>query len=184
MDNGQKVAEDFMKLPKRAQIMWFRWLEKCHEDNDTSAVSFALSGAFNVKGCMSPIETIFSFAMRILAYTIPDDPFVYGLHMDRQVVIRIGENHRGKAKTYIADFVLKHENATYDSQKLVIECDGHEFHESTKEQVAYDNERDLFIKSSGYDIIHFSGTQIYRKPIGCARKAYEYFKTITKLGGN
>lgn len=47
---------------------------------------------------------------------------------------------------YIVDFFLPHYG-------IVVECDG-KFH---KEQKAYDERRDKFLKSKGYKVIHFEG---------------------------
>lgn len=58
--------------------------------------------------------------------------------------------------------------------KLAIECDGYEFHQKTKEQVQKDNEREFALKMAGYDVIRFSGTQIYKEPLKCAINVYNY----------
>ena len=58
--------------------------------------------------------------------------------------------------------------------KLAIECDGYEFHQKSKEQVQRDNEREYDLKISGYDILRFSGTQIYNAPLKCAKDIYDY----------
>jgi very-short-patch-repair endonuclease len=65
--------------------------------------------------------------------------------------------------------------------QLIIECDGHEFHKATKEQIKHDNERDYDLKMAGYDVLHYSGSQIFNDPIKCANEIYDYI-TI-KTGG-
>ena len=65
--------------------------------------------------------------------------------------------------------------------RLVIECDGHEFHKLTKEQVKHDNERDFNLKDCGYDVIHFSGSQIYENPWKCADEVCRYLTQKVKL---
>lgn len=62
----------------------------------------------------------------------------------------------------------------------MIECDGHEFHEKTKEQVIYDNEREYKLKSAGYDVLHFSGSEIYNNPYECAEKTLNYISKNNK----
>lgn len=69
------------------------------------------------------------------------------------------------------DFEDKIKNKDY---KLAIECDGYEFHQKTKEQVQKDNEREFALKMAGYDVIRFSGTQIYKEPLKCAINTYNY----------
>lgn len=76
-------------------------------------------------------------------------------------------------KLYIVDFLFRiHENVKifnfYDANppapiiKLCVEFDGHEFHEKTKEQARHDKQRDRDIKSAGYEIIHFTGSEVYQ----------------------
>jgi very-short-patch-repair endonuclease len=58
------------------------------------------------------------------------------------------------------------------SKKLVvIECDGHDFHERTKEQAARDRKRDRAVQSAGHIMLRYTGSEIYRDPLGCARSA-------------
>lgn len=57
----------------------------------------------------------------------------------------------------------------WNSDKIyVVECDGHEFHQKTKEQVERDNKRARDLQLAGYEIIRFSGTEIYHRPYQCA----------------
>ena len=48
-----------------------------------------------------------------------------------------------------------------DKQKYIIECDGHDFHEKTKEQVKYDKQRERFFVSNGYKVLRYSGSEIF-----------------------
>jgi len=68
-----------------------------------------------------------------------------------------------------ADFVLSCPSIT--EKKAIIECDGHDFHERTKEQAARDRARDRAAQSAGYMMLRYTGSEIYRDPLGCARAA-------------
>lgn len=46
-------------------------------------------------------------------------------------------------------------------RKIIIECDGHDFHEKTKEQAKHDKERDRYFTAEGYEIYHYTGSEIY-----------------------
>ena len=52
---------------------------------------------------------------------------------------------------------------------LVVECDGHDFHDRTKEQAAKDRRRDRWILET-YDVttVRFTGSEIYADAHGCA----------------
>lgn len=67
---------------------------------------------------------------------------------------------------YRADFgfcCFLHEQKRY----LAVECDGHDFHEKTKEQVMRDKRRDRFFLSRGVLVLRFSGTEIFNDPRAC-----------------
>jgi hypothetical protein len=46
-------------------------------------------------------------------------------------------------------------------KKMVVECDGHDFHEKTKEQARRDKERDRNLQSLGYPVYRYTGSEIY-----------------------
>lgn len=58
--------------------------------------------------------------------------------------------------------------------KLVIECDGHDFHEKTKEQAQKDKSRDRFLLSKGYHVMRFTGSEIYRNPRECVSEINDF----------
>lgn len=51
---------------------------------------------------------------------------------------------------------------------MVIECDGHDFHERTKEQARRDKQRDRFFQSKGIKVLRFTGSEIWASPEDCA----------------
>jgi hypothetical protein len=51
--------------------------------------------------------------------------------------------------------------------KLVVEVDGHDFHDRTKQQASYDKEQDREITLEGYRVIRFTGSDIFRDPYKC-----------------
>ena len=65
---------------------------------------------------------------------------------------------------------------------LVVECDGHEFHEKTKEQASRDKERDRMLQSRGFNVFRFSGADIYRRPIQCAEECLRFLQEKVEGG--
>lgn len=53
-------------------------------------------------------------------------------------------------------------------RRLVVECDGAEWHAVTKEQVERDKRRDRYCAARGICVMRFSGAEITRDPRGCA----------------
>lgn len=59
-------------------------------------------------------------------------------------------------------------------EKVIVECDGHEFHERTKEQAAKDRARDRASVMGGYDVFRFTGSELWRDPMGCAEQVVDW----------
>jgi very-short-patch-repair endonuclease len=68
-----------------------------------------------------------------------------------------------------ADFVLS--CPSISQKKIIIECDGHDFHERTKEQAARDRSRDRAAQAAGFMMLRYTGSEIYKDPLGCSRAA-------------
>lgn len=59
-------------------------------------------------------------------------------------------------------------------KRLIVECDGHDFHERTQEQAARDRQRDREAQLAGVPVFRFTGTEINRDAWGCAAKIQEW----------
>ena len=172
------VLNDFSKLPNKCKEMFFQYLEESEKSGFDGYLHFYVSG-MDYSECKSPIEIIFYMAFRIISY---DYGIGFELIPQHEII--------ADDKRYVADFVFyEKENdifgfGRYKSKndfKLVIECDGYEYHNSTKEQVAYDNQRDFNLKMAGYDVLRFSGSEIFDNPWKCALKAYAYIRNRVKV---
>lgn len=64
---------------------------------------------------------------------------------------------------YRADILV-----TDGDDKLVVECDGAEFHAIAKEQVERDKRRDRYCAARRMCVMRFTGAEINRDPRGCA----------------
>ena len=69
-------------------------------------------------------------------------------------------------------------------QLIVIECDGHDFHERTKEQAAHDKSRDREMTLAGFKVLRFTGAEIWADAITCADQideaTYELYITVNQ----
>ncbi|AWH86331.1 hypothetical protein HYN59_14985 [Flavobacterium album] len=61
--------------------------------------------------------------------------------------------------------------------KLIVECDGYQYH-SSKESFERDRKRDRLLKSKGYDVVRFSGTEIYRDPVKVSDDLYDLIDNL------
>lgn len=134
----------------------------------------------DLEGCESPIESIFALE---LSRVMKDSKlnFIGDLfEWEKQSEITVHSGY-SREKTYRADFLvsfLKQENDIH--YQFVIECDGHEFHERTKEQAARDRQRDRDMLESGIVVIRFTGSEIYENPYKCARQALRIIENQLK----
>lgn len=62
--------------------------------------------------------------------------------------------------------------------KIVVECDGHNFHERTKEQAAHDRSRDRKMVTDGITVLRFTGSEIHRDPMKCAEEVSYVISTV------
>ena len=180
---GQIDADVFRALPERAQEIWFQYCEKCVVRNNIDALTFPVLCGFDYSFCKSPIEVIFNLAYDLIIHY--GDSEAYFLEPQYEVVSRNEENKYYVDFAFIAEdfeeFITTIKNPNF---KLAIECDGHEFHEKTKEQVQQDNEREYELKMSGFDVLHFSGSQIYNNPFKCAAQTLNYIKEKVEKNPN
>lgn len=56
----------------------------------------------------------------------------------------------------------------------IVECDGHDFHERTKEQAARDRKRDRGMALEGKTLFRFTGSELFRDPMACIDEIIEW----------
>jgi hypothetical protein len=57
--------------------------------------------------------------------------------------------------------------------KIIVECDGFDYH-SDRERFKSDRQRDRALKAAGYDVLRFSGSEIFNDPINAPHQLAEY----------
>lgn len=127
------------------------------------------NGIPEIEKCQSPIEELYYIYLRYLL-----DGFNFKeFSIIPQFSIK-SKNNNYKADFYITvsdDFLIdNNEQRTfyYREANLCVECDGHAFHEKTKQQAQRDKKRERDIISKGYKLIRFTGSEIYSDPKKCA----------------
>lgn len=74
---------------------------------------------------------------------------------------------QGNVGPYRADFIVDLVFAGR-VERAVVECDGHDFHERTKEQAERDKSRDRSLAGAGFTVLRYTGREIWRSPERCA----------------
>ena len=133
----------------------------------------------------SPIEDLFFIACHILcAYeseeinpdpvTMPTgkDVLGFGTFIDAQVKI-------GK---YRVDFLISKNAGSHCAgfDPVIVELDGHDFHDKDKAQRAYEKSRDRFLVKCGYRVLHFTGSEVVVDPFRVAHEALSLVGTLSQ----
>jgi very-short-patch-repair endonuclease len=60
----------------------------------------------------------------------------------------------------------------YMDVRVVVECDDHEYHERTKQQAIRDKTRDRAFQAQGFQVLRFTGSEIWRDALKCAAEVF------------
>lgn len=150
--------------------------------------SFLLQYAMDMHACQSPIEEKFLAALYAVgpAYgksieisdvnrssveggALPPNPALY---VFPQAKFKLKKDYR-------VDFLLisnavNPRTLKSTTVRIIVECDGHAFHERTKEQAAKDKSRDRDLVASGYTVFRFTGSEIHNKAHNCADEVVSF----------
>jgi len=129
--------------------------------------------------CESPIEMAMCFALAIVAregdrgvaIALPDCSLgdVEGdLHLTIQPQAQIG--------AYRVDFLITAQLIEGDEdlgiyrKQAVVECDGYEWHDCSKEQAIRDRRRDRDLQIQGFNVFRYAGAEIWVNVFKCAQE--------------
>ncbi|MEN2468120.1 DUF559 domain-containing protein [Ornithinibacillus sp. JPR2-1] len=163
--SNQKKA--FKKLPKRVR-------DEINKSQDARLASLV----FATNRCESPIEQLLMIYLYDLETELRTE--LGDMELRTHVKSSAQENVVVNGKRYRLDFFI--ECTVGDTNhKFAIECDGHDFHEKTKEQAARDKSKDRNLASEGYTVIRFTGAEIWDRPVRCISEISDIIYTKTGL---
>jgi len=82
-------------------------------------------------------------------------------------------------ENYRIDFALIGNRPNDNFRKMMfIECDGHDFHERTKDQAARDRKKDRDIQIAGVPLLRFTGSEIFRDPFECVVQICKLYQKL------
>lgn len=121
-----------------------------------------------VDRCESFIERRLAVALLFSeAFTFaPFDGIPHAVARDVMGVVLL---QQAKVDQYRVDFTMMHPRGLL---KLVIECDGHEFHDGDRDAAARDRARDRHLLSLGWTTSRFTGREVVRDAMQCAVDAH------------
>lgn len=170
----EMTLDAFLKLPRLSQLMFFERMNNGTLKNANPYYVYDIAG-FDAGECKSPIEQILynTFNVRVVEREIKED-----IYLISQKQISIGRKRHYADLYFDTEEALDLEGIDF---RLVIECDGHDYHHASKQQVRKDYERETALKMAGYDILRFTGSQIYDDPCGCADIIIDYILSKIRM---
>lgn len=129
-----------------------------------------IKSAIDHKYIKSPIEQIFLMEWK-------------AARLDEKLNVNLcpQENIETEDGVYIVDFLIRPRAVSTAVIGIVIELDGHEFHEKTKGQVSKDKARERAIVRKGLVLLRFSGTEVVKNARGCVGEVADYVRN--RVGG-
>lgn len=128
---------------------------------------------FQYRQCESPIEVAFAVAFDLMhglyrgaanhSSTIWASEKAPQIYLQPQVQV----------DAFRVDFVCGWNIGQDRFTSIVIECDGHDFHERTKKQAAADKSRDRALSQTFARVLRFTGSEIYSDPCKCAEEVLQ-----------
>lgn len=147
--------------------------------------------------CESPIEQLLFIELAELWDATPvgppEDRYIRGRisfpDVDRfTVAVRQQHPIRTRERDYRADFQITVEDyrfVTHEFVRLatvVVEVDGHDHHERTKQQAMHDRKRDRAMLREDIPVMRFTGSEVFRDAHEVALEIDEYLiEQVTKL---
>lgn len=161
--------------------VWANIASILHEKSSYIHYKKRLKDAAECRGSQSPIELMLILAISEMIethYSSLPGCFINML-LDEHDLEQLGcftiitqQENVGK---YLADIFIKVRTRKGDIS-IAVECDGHDFHERTKEQAARDKKRDRFFQLEGINVLRFTGSEIWNDPYGCADEVCKHLE--------
>lgn len=113
----------------------------------------------------SPIEQIFYIGFLVMAKHFSCnlrtlDDFVE----DEDTSLQLFYEPQLQVGKYRVDFAFCYFNHRNERLNVIVELDGHDFHDKDKRQRAYEKSRDRFLTRRGFKLFHFTGSEVAKDP--------------------
>jgi very-short-patch-repair endonuclease len=150
------------------------------EGAEQAAARWEESVHYYIAQCESPIEELLIAALYIDHDSHPYRMIFMG-KCDSPYLNSNGEEvfiyQQAKVGDYRVDFLIHDCSVAPEVARprwIIVECDGHDFHERTKEQARHDKKRDRYLQSLGAKVLRFTGSEIWADPEACAHETLSH----------
>lgn len=113
----------------------------------------------------SPLEAV--LVVWVQALTLADHIHNWRLREQVEVRTRSGKTYRVDFRAVAFDPYESCLTRKETDLDVVVEVDGHNWHERTREQVAARDARDRELQASGFTVLHFSFAELTADPLKC-----------------
>lgn len=153
LDDLEQAIQERAGSPIEELLVWAIIKKDCHYNAFDFPSRFVLGGDGDKPSlCLSPLGSLGEY-----------EPVIF-----LQPTVVVGD------RRYRLDIAYMQESAPpwRTTVSVAVECDGHDFHEKTREQAEADKRRDRDLQSIGWIVARFTGSEIFRDPIGTAKKIH------------
>jgi len=132
---------------------------------------------YSLQDCESPIEQI--MALRLYEFRNSRQAYKMEFVDGLDIIDVVNQNNMVVGeKNYRVDFMLPvYDTVIQEGMTFIVECDGHDFHEKTKEQAKHDKQRDRDFITAGYIVMRFTGSEVFND-YNIACEIYRRIRTI------
>jgi very-short-patch-repair endonuclease len=135
----------------------------------------------------SPIEQLFWVAAQLLCeanYVAVNPECEYSKDGNHKYECGAYIHQQFPIGNYKVDFMLEQHGIGPDDilKPVVVELDGHAFHDKDKRQRSYEKARDRFLVKAGYRVLHFTGSDVVADPFKVAFEALEMIGVFAGSG--
>jgi len=168
-------ARDILNYIKTRQVKEFEELQRHLESLDSPIEQILLAEMRKKwKGGITGGTLVGDLPFGLIGSLGLSGMFTFLVHSQVEIKTRKGNKYR-------ADFLINlyrfrsslTEQDDMDLIKItemIIEVDGHEFHEKTPQQASYDRRRDRELMLAGYFVLRFTGSDVYNNPEQCVEE--------------
>lgn len=149
-------------------------------------------GKYELDACESPIERGLAVMIALLAnirgsgtlLIKKGDPLPDSTAVDGGDTLRLAPQY--PIQKFRVDLLVGFSGAgSLAEGYIAVECDGHDFHEKTKEQAQRDKSRDRILSTEVAKVVRFTGSEIHKDPWACANEVLDLATMLwhQKTGG-
>lgn len=136
------------------------------------------------RGIESPIEQILYTSIKTLLILNGQEEIGIVGHGGKHFLVGIDIYPQEKIGEYFVDFKVSNfwitRSGSHRSQNentVIVECDGHKFHDRDEAQRRYEKKRDRFLLKNGFKVFHYTGKEIKDRPFSVAQEVLSEIST-------